>query len=81
MFTYDPVATLAGVEAPIVALTAADDDERSRAKALEAVSAARVASGRPRIERLGFPHDGHNLMRYRPREVAEAILSITGPDR
>ena len=81
MFTYDPVATLAGVAAPIVALSAADDEEGSRARALEAVSAARVGGRRSPIERLRFPHDGHNLMRYRPREVVEAILSLPGPDR
>ena len=81
MFTYDPVATLAGVAAPIVALSAADDEEGSRARALEAVSAARVGGRRSPIERLRFPHDGHNLMRYRPREVVEAILSLPSPDR
>jgi pimeloyl-ACP methyl ester carboxylesterase len=81
MFTYDPVATFPGIEAPIVALMASDDEEGSRAKALDRVSAAREAVGRPPIERLAFPHDGHNLMRYRPREVVEAILSLGGPDR
>ena len=81
MFTYDPVATVPRIEAPIVALMASDDEEGSRAKALDRVSAAREASGRPSIERLRFPHDGHNLMRYRPREVVEAILSAPGPDR
>ena len=78
MFTYDPVSTLAAVEAPIVALVAADDDEGSRRLALGAVSVARVAAGRPAIETLSFGHDGHNLMRYRPREVAAAIASVGG---
>jgi len=81
MFMYEPVATLPAIEPPIVALIASDDEEGSRAKALDRVSAARVAGGRPPIERLRFPHDGHNLMRYRPREVVEAILSLAGPDR
>ena len=74
MFTYDPVATLAAVAAPITALVAADDEAGSRALALGAVSAARVAAGRSAIESLSFGHDGHNLMRYRPREVAAAIV-------
>ena len=78
MFTYDPVATLAAVAAPVVALVAADDETGSRALALGAVSAARVAAGRSAIESLSFGHDGHNLMRYRPREVAAAIVSVGG---
>jgi pimeloyl-ACP methyl ester carboxylesterase len=76
MFTYDPVATLAAVVAPIVAFVAADDDAGSRATALRAVSAARIAAGHGPIEQLSFSHDGHNLMRYRPREVAAAIASL-----
>jgi pimeloyl-ACP methyl ester carboxylesterase len=78
MFTHDPVATLAAVEAPVLALVAADDDEGSRTLALGAVSVARVAAGRPAIETLSLGHDGHNLMRYRPREVAAAIASVGG---
>ena len=81
MFTYDPIATLAAVPAPIVALIAADDAEGSRARALDAASAARVAAGLDAIERVSFGHDGHNLMRYRPREVAAAITSVGGGDR
>ncbi len=76
MFTYDPVAMLAGVSAPVVALAAVDDESGSRARALSIASDARVASGRSAIERVSFPHDGHNLMRYRPREVAAAILAV-----
>ena len=78
MFTYDPVATLAAVAAPVVALVAADDETGSRALALGAVSVARVAAGRSAIRSLSFGHDGHNLMRYRPREVAAAIVSVGG---
>ena len=81
MFTYDPIATLAAVSAPIVALIAADDDEGSRARALDAASSARVAAGLDAIERVSFGHDGHNLMRYRPREVAAAITSVGGANR
>lgn len=76
MFKYDPLATLTQVDAPIVALAAADDDVGSRGQALEAVSSAREAAGRGRIERQSFGHDAHNLMRYRPREVAAAIASL-----
>ena len=76
MFTYDPSATLAAIEAPVLALMAADDETGSRARALDAVSTARVAAGQRPIEVVRFGLDGHNLMRYRPREVAAAILSL-----
>jgi hypothetical protein len=74
MFAYDPIRILSAVPAPITALMAADDPERSRGDALAAVSAAREAAGRGSIEVVRFGHDGHNLMRYRPREVAAALL-------
>lgn len=76
MFTYEPLPTLAAVPAPVVALMAADDEMRSRERALEAASAARVAAGHGPIQLVRFRHDGHNLMRYRPREVAATILSV-----
>ncbi len=38
---------------------------------------ARVAAGRPPIRATGFP-DAHNLVRYRPAEVTEAILRVAG---
>lgn len=78
MFDYDPIATLAEVAAPISVLVAADDETRSRARALDAASEARRTVGRTPIERVSFPHDGHNLMRYRPREIAAAILGSLG---
>ena len=78
MFRYDPLVTLAAVVAPIVALAAADDEVDSRAGALAAASAARVAAGRGAIGAMSFGHDGHNLMRYRPEAVSAAILSIAG---
>jgi hypothetical protein len=77
MFTYEPLPTLAAVLAPIVALLAADDETRSRARALEAASAARLTAGHEPIALVRFGHDGHNLMRYRPREVTAAVLSLT----
>lgn len=77
MFTYRPAVTLATVHAPVVALLAADDETRSRARALDVASAARVVAGLDPIRVVAFGHDGHNLMRYRPREVAAAILALT----
>lgn len=78
MFRYDPRVTLAAVSAPVVALAAADDEERSRAQALVGASDARVGAGRGRILATSFRHDGHNLMRYRPEAVSAAILSVAG---
>jgi pimeloyl-ACP methyl ester carboxylesterase len=78
MFRYDPLETLAAVAAPVVALIAADDEEGTRTKALSAASAARADAGRGRIRAASYPHDGHNLMRYRPEAVSAAILSVAG---
>jgi pimeloyl-ACP methyl ester carboxylesterase len=78
MFRHDPEATLAAVVAPVVALAAADDEERSRARALTNASNARVATGKGAIPLTSFGHDGHNLMRYRPEAVTAAILSVAG---
>jgi fermentation-respiration switch protein FrsA (DUF1100 family) len=76
MFAYEPSAVLSEVTAPVTALVATDDEIRSRARALAAVSAAREAAGRSAIRTVVFGHDGHNLMRYRPAEVAAAILAV-----
>ena len=78
MFRYDPRATLAAVAAPVVALAAADDEEGTRASALDMASRARVAAGRDSIVATSFRHVGHNLMRYRPEAVSAAILSVAG---
>jgi pimeloyl-ACP methyl ester carboxylesterase len=76
MFSYDPIVVLPSVSAPVSALIAGlDDDAGGRLAALAAVDAARVAAGRSPVHRAPFRHDGHNLMRYRPREVAAAILA------
>jgi pimeloyl-ACP methyl ester carboxylesterase len=76
MFRYDPIAALVAVDAPVVALAAADDETGSRGTALAAVSSARVAAGRSPIRSASFGHDGHNLMRYRPVAVGAAILAV-----
>jgi pimeloyl-ACP methyl ester carboxylesterase len=79
MFGYDPLETLSGIVAPVVALLAADDEDGSRGAALDAASRARVESGGSPIPRVSFGADGHNLMRYRPREVTAAILALVRP--
>jgi pimeloyl-ACP methyl ester carboxylesterase len=76
MFTYDPTVVLPALDAPIVALVAGHDESGLRMRSLAAVSSERVAGGRDPIGTIVFGHDGHNLMRYRPREVAAAILAV-----
>jgi hypothetical protein len=77
MFRYDPLATLARVEAPVTALMAGDDTDGTRVHALEAASAARATAGLEPIATVPFGPIGHNLMRYRPVDVTAAILAVT----
>jgi pimeloyl-ACP methyl ester carboxylesterase len=79
MFSYDPLATLPAVAAPMVALVASDDEAGSRVAALRRVSDAGVAAGRAPIAAVMFETTGHNLMRYRPADVTAAILSLAAP--
>jgi pimeloyl-ACP methyl ester carboxylesterase len=81
MFAYDPLAVVPGVEAPVCALLASDDEIGSRAAALARVSAAREQAGRSPISVTRFAGAGHNLMRYRPVDVAAAILAFTAAVR
>jgi pimeloyl-ACP methyl ester carboxylesterase len=79
MFAYDPLTVLPSVDAPVHALLAADDETGSRAAALAAVSVAREQAGRSAIAVSGVPGAGHTLMRYRPVDVAAAILGFAAP--
>jgi pimeloyl-ACP methyl ester carboxylesterase len=79
MYAYDPVATLTDAAAPIVALIATDDEDGRRAAALHAASQARVAAGREPIRVVDADAPGHNLMRYRPADVVDAIRSLVVP--
>ena len=76
MFSYRPGLVLGEVTAPIVALRAADDEDGSSARELREVQADLDAAGRAAIAVTHFPSAGHNLMRYRPAEVAAAILAL-----
>jgi pimeloyl-ACP methyl ester carboxylesterase len=76
MFDYDPATTLSAISAPITALIANDDESTSRHRAVDAASDARVNASRRRIRVVSSAPTGHNLMRYRPDEVSEAILSV-----
>jgi pimeloyl-ACP methyl ester carboxylesterase len=78
MFDYRPLEAIAAVECPIVALIGMDDEEGTRVAALRRAQDSLAGVGRPPIRELRFPHDAHNLMRYRPAEVTAAILAVAG---
>jgi pimeloyl-ACP methyl ester carboxylesterase len=75
MFEYDPIQALAAVKAPLVAFLAGEDVE-VRLRAAQAASAARRALGLTEMTTLRYDHVGHNLMRYRPQAVTDAIASL-----
>ena len=76
LLVYRPLQTLAAVTAPIVALQAGPDEDGARAAALGDADGGVRGAGRRPIRVARFPADGHNLMRYRPAEVAAAILAV-----
>jgi pimeloyl-ACP methyl ester carboxylesterase len=81
MWSYRPDEALAAIEAPLLILVAtsgaADDEaERERSLALDDVLRARRAAGRSDARVVRYPGSGHNLMRYRPDEVADELLRL-----
>ena len=76
IFQYRPKDVLVGLAAPIVALVAVDDDERTKTAALAELDAERRVAGQPPIDTVRLPADGHNLPRYRPAELTGAILRL-----
>lgn len=75
MFAYRPERDLGAVNAPIVALIAADA-QGIRTEALETVAGAIRRPDRPSIAVVDLRTAGHNLMRYRPAAVTAAILTL-----
>jgi pimeloyl-ACP methyl ester carboxylesterase len=78
MYGYRPLEALAQVACPVTVLiansaTADDEDERERRLALEDAQRARVDAGLPQMEVRRFDGVGHDLMRYRPAEVAAEL--------
>ena len=75
MFSWDPAAGLEAVDAPVTALVALGaGDPDARLAELRRTALARAAAGRSPMRITGFPGVAHNLMRYRPADVAAAIL-------
>ena len=75
IFAYDPAATLEAVRAPIVAVVAGGAEAAAKRAALAAVDEARRTACREAILVVDLGNVGHNLMRYRPAELAAAILA------
>jgi pimeloyl-ACP methyl ester carboxylesterase len=78
MFMYQPLSTLAHLAIPVAALLAASEDPAGRRAALDAIDRARAAAGLDALRRIDLSGAGHNLIRYRPDEVSEAVLTIAG---
>ena len=75
MLAYDPAEVLARVTAPVTALVAlAAGDPGPRLAELRRAGAARLAVGLRPVGVAGFADSAHNLPRYRPADVAAAIL-------
>lgn len=83
MYRYQPLEALAAVACPVTLLsaspgTADDEDERERRLAIEDAQRARADAGRPPMEVRIFEGVGHDLMRYRPDEVAAELERLAG---
>ncbi len=83
MFSHRPRETLAALDMPIlvaVAESGAADDEtvRERRLALDDVLRRREQVGLAAPDVRTFTGAGHNLMRYRPGELAEALGDLLG---
>lgn len=76
MHAFDPAAWLPVVPAPVTAIVAlASGDPGPRLAELRRAADACVGAGRSPIRVLGLEGAAHNLPRYRPAEVASAILA------
>jgi pimeloyl-ACP methyl ester carboxylesterase len=80
MWSYDPSEVLASMPRPLavlVAETSADDEAaRERRLALDDVLSMRAARALPATQVTRFTGAGHNLMRYRPDELAASLLAL-----
>jgi pimeloyl-ACP methyl ester carboxylesterase len=75
MFAWNPAAGLAAVDTSVTALVALGaGDPDARLAELRRTAVARAAAGGSPIRITGFPGVAHNLMRYRPADVAATTL-------
>lgn len=78
MYAYRPLEALAQVRCPVGILvagsaTADDEDERERRLAIEDAQHARAEAGLGEMRVRRFEGVGHDLMRYRPDDVAAEL--------
>ncbi len=78
MFSYDPFAALADLELPVVAVVAGGEDAADKRDALARLQLERRRRGHAPIRVVDLGDVGHTLMRYRPVDVAAAILRALG---
>ena len=81
MYSYRPETALAAIPSPLLVCVAesgaADDDAaHERALALGDVLRARHTEAQTADRVVRFPGSGHNLMRYRPDELAAELLAL-----
>jgi pimeloyl-ACP methyl ester carboxylesterase len=81
MFAYVPRTVLAAYPGPVLVAIAeaggADDEAaRQRRLALDDELRRRAAAGLPAADVRRYTGVGHNLMRYRPAELAAALLAL-----
>jgi len=78
MYDYRPLEALAQAACPVTLMaaspgTADDEDERERRLAIEDAQRARTEAGLPRMTVHIHEGVGHDLMRYRPDELAREL--------
>lgn len=81
MWQYDPETTAGAADVPLlvaVADSATADDEaaRERRLALDDLLRLRAQRGLPPTEVARYAGSGHNVMRYRPAELSDALLAL-----
>jgi pimeloyl-ACP methyl ester carboxylesterase len=81
MFSFEPREALAELSMPILfamAESGGADDElaHERVLVLDEMMALRRVSGQTSDRDVRFPGSGHNVMRYRPAELAEEIVGL-----
>ena len=81
MFDYRPTETLTVIRAPMLAAvaeagTADDEVVGERLLALADINRDRASTGLEPIDIKRFARAGHNLMRYRPADLAQALLEL-----
>jgi pimeloyl-ACP methyl ester carboxylesterase len=81
MYAYRPLESLALLPCPITLLVAGtgsadDEDRRERQLAIEDLQRTRTEAGLAAARVRHFPRDGHDLMRYRPAEVAGEVVRL-----